>query len=80
MVFSAVCDAVMIHRNPFFLFISKSSESKVSSDRIVIVAKVFLKLPNLHMLIKQKTPSLPKNLALRTFGKLLTVFSIKVNL
>ena len=41
---------------------------------------MFLKLPNLHMLIKQKTPSLPKNLALGTFGKLLTVFSIKVNL
>ena len=35
---------------------------------------------HLHMLIKQKSPSLPKNLALGTFGELLIVFSIKVNL
>ena len=32
------------------------------------------------MLLKQKSPSLPRNLALRTFGKLLIVFSTKVNL
>ena len=32
------------------------------------------------MLIKQKSPSLPKNLALGTFGKLPVVFSTKVNL
>ena len=32
------------------------------------------------MLIKQKIPSLPSNLALRTFGDLLIVFSTKVNL
>ena len=37
-------------------------------------------LPNLHLLIKQKSPSLPRNLALRTYGKLLIVFSTKVNL
>ena len=53
---------------------------KESSDRLVIIAKGFLKLSNLHMLIKQKSPSLPRNLALRTFGKLLIVFSTKVNL
>ena len=47
---------------------------------LVIVAKGFLKLPNLHMLLKQKSPSLPRNLALGTFGELLTVFSTKVNL
>ena len=47
-------------------------------DRLVIVAKGFLKLPNLHKLIKQKNPSLPKNLALETFGELLIVFSTKV--
>ena len=35
---------------------------KLSSDRLVIVAKGFVKLPNLHMLI-QKIPSLPRNLA-----------------
>ena len=32
------------------------------------------------MLIKQKNLSLPRNLALRTFGELLIVFSAKVNL
>ena len=32
------------------------------------------------MLIKQKSPSLPRNLALGTFSKLLIVFSTKVNL
>ena len=38
-----------------------------SSDRLVIIAKGFLKLQNLHMLIKQKCPSLPRNLALGTW-------------
>ena len=32
------------------------------------------------MLIKQRSPSLPRNLAPRTFGKLPIVFSTKVNL
>ena len=32
------------------------------------------------MLIKQKGPSLPKNLALGTFGKLPIMFATKVNL
>ena len=36
-------------------------------------------MPNLHMLIKQKSPSLPRNLALKIFGELLIVFSTKVN-
>ena len=48
--------------------------------RLVIVAKGFLKLPNLHMLIKQKSPPLPRNLPLRSFGILLIVFSTKANL
>ena len=39
-----------------------------------------MKLSNLHMLIKQKSPLLPRNLALVTSGKLLIVFSTKVNL
>ena len=38
-----------------------------------MVAKEFLKLPNMRMLIKQKSSSLPRNLALGTFGKLLIV-------
>ena len=39
----------------FFRFYqqNKSSEFIVSSDRLVIIAKGFLKLPKLHMLIKQ---------------------------
>ena len=44
---------------------------------MVIVAKGFLKLPNLHMLIKGKSPSLPRNLPLETFYGLLIVFSTK---
>ena len=32
------------------------------------------------MLLKQKSPSLPRNLAVRTFGELLIVFSTMVNL
>ena len=58
----------------------KSSDSKVKFRRLVIIAKEFLKLPNLHMLIKQKGPLLPRNLALVTSGELLIVFSTKVNL
>ena len=50
------------------------------SDRLVILVKGFLKLPNLHKLLKQKSQPLSKNLALMTFGKLLIVFSTKVNL
>ena len=77
--FSAACAAAIVHRNHFFRLYqqNKSSESK---DRLVIVAKGFLKLSNLHMLLKQKSPSLPRNLALGTFGELLIVFSTKVNL
>ena len=45
---------------------------------LVIVAKGFSELPNLHMLLKQKSPSLPINLALETFGELLIMFSAKL--
>ena len=54
--------------------------SGFNSDRLVILRKEFLKLPNLHMLIKQKSPLLPRNLALVTFGELQIVCSTKVNL
>ena len=75
--FSAACAAAIVHRNHFFRLYqhNKSSESKVK-----FIAKGFLKLPNLHMLLKQKSPSLPRNLSLVTFGELLIVFSTKVNL
>ena len=79
--FSAACVVAIVHRNHFFCFINRINllNLKESSDRPVIVAKGFLKLPNLHILIKQKSQSLPTNLVLRTFGKLLIVFSTKVN-
>ena len=50
---------------------------KQSSGSLVIVAKGFLKLPNMHILLKQKSPSLPRNLVLMTFGELQIVFSKK---
>ena len=53
---------------------------KQSSNRLVITTKVFLKLSNLYMLLKHKSPSNRRNLAVGTFGKLLIVFSTKVNL
>ena len=37
-------------------------------------------MANLDMLVKQKSPSLPKNIALRTFSELLIVFLTKVYL
>ena len=39
-----------------------------SLERLVIFEKGFLKLLHLHMLLKQKSPSFPRNLALGTFG------------
>ena len=44
-----------------------------------IVAEGFLKLSNLHLLIKQKNSSFLKNKALGTFAELLIVFSTKRN-
>ena len=77
--FSAACAAAIVHRNHFFRLHqqNKSSESKVKFRKLVIVAKGFLKLPNLHMLLIQKRPSFPRNLALVTFGELLIMFSTK---
>ena len=59
---------------------NKSSESKVKFRQTIIIARGFLRLPNLHILIKQKSLSLPRNLTLRNFGKLPVVFSTQVNL
>ena len=64
----------------FQLLVQLLLNLKWSWDKLVIAAKEFLKLPKLHMLLKLKSPSLPRNLALGTFGKLLRVFSTKVNL
>ena len=56
----------------------KSSESKKKFRWLVTAETRFLKLP--HLLIKQNSPSLPRNLVLETFDKFPIVFSTKVNL
>ena len=43
-------------------------------------AKRLVKLPSLHMLIKRKSPSLPRNLALGALDELPILFSTMVNL
>ena len=70
--FSAAFTASIVHRNQFFCFNqqNKPCKSKKSWDKIIIVAKTFLNLPNLHMLLKQKSFSLPRNLISVTFGKI----------
>ena len=80
--FSAACAAAIVHRNHVFCLHKKdkSSESEKKFRQANNCCKKFLKLPNLHMLIKQKNPSLPRHLALRTFGELPMMFSTKVNL
>ena len=80
-------------RNSDYIVVSVSIDFPINSQQddlflrktydyswLVIVAKEFLKLPNLHMLLKQKSLSLPRNLALGTFCELLIVFWTKVNL
>ena len=78
--FSAACAAAIVHQNYFFRLYqqNKSSESKVKFRQTSNCCN--LKLSNLHMLKKQKSLSLSRNLALRIFAKLLKMFSTKVNL
>ena len=86
--FSAACAAAIVHRSHFFVCTKRISllNLKKSSDRLVIVTKLleglqrFLKFPNLHMLMKQKSALLPRNLALVTSSELPITFSTKVNL
>ena len=61
--FSAACAAAIVNRNHFFSLYqhSKTFESKVCSYRLLIVPKRSLNLLNLHLLIKQKSPSLSRN-------------------
>ena len=53
---------------------------KCSWDRLEIVAKGFLKLPNLFMLIKQKILSLFGKLPCVNLSELLILFSTRANL
>ena len=80
--FSASCAAAIVHRNHFLRLCQKykSSDSKVKFTQASNRCKGFLKLPNLHVLIKQKSPLLPRNFALMTSGELPIVFSTRVNL
>ena len=80
--FSASCAAAIVHRNHFFCLYQKdkSSDSTVKSRQASNRCKSVLEAAKLAYAIKQKTPLLLKNLARVTFGKLLIVFSTKVNL
>ena len=80
--FSAPCAAAIVHRNHFFHLYQREKylDAKVKFRQASNCCTGFLKLPNLHMLIKQKCFLLPRNLALVTSGELLIVFSAKVNL
>ena len=79
--FPAAYAAAIVHRNQFFHLYKQNKyyECKEKFRQASNLAKGFLKLPNLHMLTKQKSLSLPRNLALWTFGELPIVFSTKVN-
>ena len=56
----------------FFIFTSRVNllNLKKSSGRLVIIAKVLLKLQNFSMLIKQKSPSLSKKLGSCDFWRI----------
>ena len=58
----------------------KVSESKVKFRQASNHCKRVLEAAKLANLIRRKSPSLLKNLALWTFGEFLIVFSTKVNL
>ena len=74
--FSAACAATIGHRNRFFCLYqkNKSSESKVKFRQASYCCKRVLEAAKLDTLLKQKSPSLPRNLALGTSGELLIVF------
>ena len=69
--FSATYVNAIVHSNRAFVRNKRINllNLRKSSDRLIIVSIWFLKLPNLHMLLKQKSLSIPRNSALRTFGE-----------
>ena len=80
-IFSCLCCCHISYKSLFCLYQqNKSSESQVKFRRASNHCKMVLKVANLHMLIKQKSPSLTRHLALGTFGELLTVLSTRVTL
>ena len=78
--FSAACVSAILHRNPFFHLYQKdkSSESKVHIRHASNRCKWVFETAKLAY--ANKSTSLPRNLALRTFGELPIVFATKVNL
>ena len=78
--FSAACASATLHRNPFFRLYQKdkSPESKVHIRHASNRCKWVFETAKLAY--ANKSPSLPRNLALRTFGELPIVFATKVNL
>ena len=78
--FSAACAAAIVHRNHFICLYqqNKSSESKVKFRQASNCCKRVFEAAKLAYATKTKESiSLPRNLALGTFGKLLTVFPSK---
>ena len=74
--------AAIVYRNCFFRLYqqNKPSESKVKFRQASNRCRRVLEATEVTYAIKQKSPSLPRNLALRTFGKSLIVFSTKLDL
>ena len=80
--FSAACGAAIVHRNHFFHLYqqNKSSESQVKFRQAINHCKRVLEAAKLAYATRAKESITPKNLALVIFGKLLIVFSTRVNL
>ena len=80
--FSGVCAAAIDYRNHFFCLYEKNkpSESKTKLREAGNCYKRVLGAAKFEYSKKTKSPSLPRNSAVRTFGELPIVFSTKLNL
>ena len=80
--FSAICVAARVHRNHFFCLYQKDkpSDSKVKFEQAFNRCKRVLEAAKLAYAHKQKSQLLLRNFTLINLGKLLIVFSTKVNL
>ena len=67
--FSAACAAAIVQRNHFFCLYQQNKffESKVKFRQASNCCKKVCEAAKLNMLLQQKNPSLPRNLALGTF-------------
>ena len=79
--FSTACAAVLVYRSHFFrLYQQNKSEFKGKLRQTSNCCQRVLESDKRNMQIKQKSPSLPRNLARGTLGKLPKVFPTKLNL